>query len=404
MIKILIWARAVAKDRLLRAMVDRAGKPCAEYSFIPIEQIPLATLKPSRFIVQSHPPLLPYRDHTGAVNVHLVRASLRQLTDGHVKVAAESEAKLRRWLRHAERHEAQQELVSITHRPDEGSSTVGAAEDEDARVEGCRRSCESDDEPPPAANLTSAALRPVGDGVGVGSGAEGRPSPHPAVLDHMETPLVPREISFDSEARRAPDTSVARTAGDTADGMAQTLAGHAGPGAEVERPSAAGSMGSEGGEGTCLSMGSEGGEDSAREAKRKAPCCGIPPNCPVCRGESKTLGGWGQPTPEEPYPQYRYRCKATACGHEWHQVSCVNGVPHVDTHTPRVHAHAHAHPTCTCTCTPHGCTRSHHTFTFTPHGCTHMRTARARVHVRVHACAHLMPTLMPMSHAHEPCP
>jgi hypothetical protein len=94
-------SRATLEGHLLVSQELPGTRMSATYSCTPLEEIDLRSLKPSRFLDGNG--MLPYRDGDGAVNVHLVRHSMLQVTEGLVAVDAQTEEKLRRWLRHAER-------------------------------------------------------------------------------------------------------------------------------------------------------------------------------------------------------------------------------------------------------------------------------------------------------------
>ena len=94
------------------------------YSAAPLSTINASELKPSRFLMRD-PPRLPYRDADGAVNVHLVRASLLEAESG-LPVPRDVLDKLRTWFRHAERWCAIQTALVC---PAGGGSAGGGSRD-----------------------------------------------------------------------------------------------------------------------------------------------------------------------------------------------------------------------------------------------------------------------------------
>ena len=97
---------APCRRRAKRPRSTRAHPPGnmpAEYSDAPISTIDIASLSASRFLLAPH---LPYRDHEGRVNIHLLRLSEQRVKAEPEAVPADIKEKLARWVRHAERWHA----------------------------------------------------------------------------------------------------------------------------------------------------------------------------------------------------------------------------------------------------------------------------------------------------------
>ena len=78
----------------------------AKFSNAPLATIDIPALKPSRFILEhANPPVLPYRDHEGRINLHLCTYSekelARMLATHTQHVPKDKQDELKRWTKHA---------------------------------------------------------------------------------------------------------------------------------------------------------------------------------------------------------------------------------------------------------------------------------------------------------------
>ena len=77
----------------------RSSRPHA-VSNAPLATIDIATLKPSRFLMEGA--FLPYRDHEGRINLHLCEASEKELTaSSRADIPVVVQDTLKAWVRHA---------------------------------------------------------------------------------------------------------------------------------------------------------------------------------------------------------------------------------------------------------------------------------------------------------------
>lgn len=243
------------------------------YSAAPISTIDLSALAASRFILPDER-LLPYRDATGAINVHLLRQSLQHAESCAAVVklgppqpaeagpspmykAADAEAieKLRRWLRHAERWEAGMEVAAARAAGHASEPASGG----DSAAHGGAGSRAWPDTVAPAAALAAAPA----------SGAETKEAVVVATATATERPELPVVAPVEEKEEVVVIDAFAVAAG-------------------------------------------------AEPQTAAVPSKPAPPRCPKCGGVGATKGGWGHVSENAPLPEYRYRCREQSCAHVWH--------------------------------------------------------------------------------------